>query len=99
MRLFAVVVHDLDRSSDAYQQVKTKLSAMNLYDAMKSGDGRMLQLTGNMFTGKFDEAKWNPLSLRYAIVGAVEQIYVECGVRGRIFVMTGADCPWWVTTI
>ena len=99
MRLFAVLAHDLNSRDPNYEAVKKKLAAMGMFDAMSSNDGRLLQLTGHVFVGKYDEKKWNPLSLRVAIVGAVEQIYKECGVKGRIFVSTGADCPWWVTSI
>lgn len=99
MRLFAVVSHDLNNKEASYEAVKKKMGAMGLVDAMTSSDGRLLQLTGNVFVGKYDEKKWNPLSLRVAIVGAVEQIYKECGVRGRIFVTTGSDCPWWVMSV
>ncbi|HYG78510.1 MAG TPA: hypothetical protein VEK08_26155 [Planctomycetota bacterium] len=99
MRLYAVVSHDLDPRSAAYEAVKLKVAKMALYDAITSSDGRLLQLTGNVWVGKYDETKWNPLSLRYAIVGAIEQIYIECNVRGRVFVITGMDCPWWVTSV
>lgn len=99
MRLMAVVSHDLTPGHPTYEEVKKKMGAMGLYDAMTSGDGRLLQLTGKVFVGKYDESKWNPLSLRVAVVGAVEQIYKECGAKGRVFVTTGMDCPWWVTSL
>lgn len=99
MRLFAVVSHDLNTKDASYDAVRKKLAGMGLFDALTASDGRLLQLTGNVFVGKYDEKKWNPLSLRVAIVGAVQQIYKECGVKGRVFVTTGLDCPWWVTSL
>ena len=91
MRLFAILSHDLNSRDASYEAVKKKLAAMGMFDAMTANDGRLLQLTGNVFVGKYDENKWNPLSLRVAIMGAVEQIYKECGVKGRIFVRHGIN--------
>ena len=99
MRLFAMVVHDLDRADFRYDAVLKKVAAMGLSDTLKTSDGRELSLTGNVFAGKYDETRWEPLTLRNAIVGAVQQIYRECGVTGRIFVTTGRDCPWYVMTL